>query len=219
MSRIFVSPSILSADFSEMKKSVRKLKKWKADFVHCDVMDGAFVENITFGMPMIKAIRPHTELPLDVHLMINSPEKYVQRFIDAGADFITFHAETCADVDATLDLIKGQGKLCGLVLNPDIAVSIIAQYLDKLDIVMIMGVYPGFGAQKLIEDTIVKVKELADLIGDRNIWIEFDGGVTLHNVGRLVENGVNVVVAGSCIYSAKCPKSAVKAIHNYGKED
>lgn len=212
MDKIFVAPSILSADFANMQKAVKKLKRWGADFVHCDVMDGHFVDNITFGMPMVKAIRPHTQLVLDVHLMIDKPEKYVQRFIDAGADIVTFHAETCSDVLGTLQLIKSQGRLCGLVLNPNIEADVIKPYLDAIDVVMLMGVYPGFGGQKLIESTVEKVKKVKQLVGDRNIWIEFDGGVTVDNVDMLVTNGVNVVVGGNCVFGAKNPKAVIKRL-------
>lgn len=212
MDKIFVAPSILSADFANMQKAVKKLKRWGADFVHCDVMDGHFVDNITFGMPMVKAIRLHTQLVLDVHLMIDKPEKYVQRFIDAGADIVTFHAETCSDVLGTLQLIKSQGRLCGLVLNPNIEADVIKPYLDAIDVVMLMGVYPGFGGQKLIESTVEKVKKVKQLVGDRNIWIEFDGGVTVDNVDMLVTNGVNVVVGGNCVFGAKNPKAVIKRL-------
>ena len=213
MTEILVAPSILSADFAYMGEAVKNLKKWGADWVHCDVMDGKFVPNITFGMPMVKALRKETDMTLDVHLMIDSPETYIPRFIEAGADVVTFHAETCSNVGATLDYIREQGKKAGLVLNPDIEVDTILPYADKVDVVMLMGVFPGFGGQKFITSVLDKINQLKELSKGRFL-IELDGGVTVSNVKEMVERGVDVVVAGSSVFGASDPAQAVKDIKN-----
>lgn len=159
MSKVKVAPSILSADFAKMAEAVQNLDKWHADVIHCDVMDGVFVPNITFGMDMIKALRKYTNGILDVHLMIIKPEKYIPQFIAAGADVITFHPDASDDVAGALKTIKDAGKKCGLVLNPDKPLSMIEPYLDIIDVVIIMGVYAGFGGQSFIPETLDKIRE------------------------------------------------------------
>ena len=213
MTEILVAPSILSADFAYMGEAVKILKKWGADWVHCDVMDGKFVPNITFGMPMVKALRKETDMTLDVHLMIDSPETYIPRFIEAGADVVTFHAETCANVGETLDYIRAQGKKSGLVLNPDVEVDTIIPYANKVDVVMLMGVFPGFGGQKFITSVLDKINKLKE-ISNGKFLIELDGGVTVSNVKEMVERGVDVVVAGSSVFGAPDPAQAVRDIKN-----
>ncbi|MGN0771052.1 MAG: ribulose-phosphate 3-epimerase [Christensenellales bacterium] len=213
MTEILVAPSILSADFAYMGDAVKNLKKWGADWVHCDVMDGKFVPNITFGMPMVKALRKETDMVLDVHLMIDSPQVYIPRFIQAGADVVTFHAETCPNTAETLDYIRSQGKKAGLVLNPDIAVDTIIPYIEQVDVVMLMGVFPGFGGQKFIESVMDKIDRLKELSQGRFL-IELDGGVTVSNVKEMVQRGVDVVVAGSSVFGAADPAQAVKDIKN-----
>ena len=213
MTEILVAPSILSADFAYMGEAVKNLKKWGADWVHCVVMDGKFVPNITFGMPMVKALRKETDMTLDVHLMIDSPETYIPRFIEAGADVVTFHAETCANVGETLDYIRAQGKKSGLVLNPDVEVDTIIPYANKVDVVMLMGVFPGFGGQKFITSVLDKINKLKE-ISNGKFLIELDGGVTVSNVKEMVERGVDVVVAGSSVFGAPDPAQAVRDIKN-----
>ena len=213
MTEILVAPSILSADFAYMGEAVKNLKKWGADWVHCDVMDGKFVPNITFGMPMVKALRKETDMTLDVHLMIDSPETYIPRFIEAGTDVVTFHAETCANVGETLDYIRAQGKKSGLVLNPDVEVDTIIPYANKVDVVMLMGVFPGFGGQKFITSVLDKINKLKE-ISNGKFLIELDGGVTVSNVKEMVERGVDVVVAGSSVFGAPDPAQAVRDIKN-----
>ncbi|MGN0796434.1 MAG: ribulose-phosphate 3-epimerase, partial [Christensenellales bacterium] len=145
MSEIIVAPSILSADFANMGKAADDVRKWGGDWLHCDVMDGVFVPNITFGMPMVKALDKYTDMTLDVHLMITEPEKYVGSFCDAGADYVTFHVDASNDVEGALNVIKSKGKKCGLVLNPDKPLSLVEPYIDKIDMLLIMSVYAGFG--------------------------------------------------------------------------
>ena len=214
MSQCRVAPSILSGDFAKMGETVASVERWGADLVHCDVMDGVFVPNITFGMPMVKAIRPYTSLPLDVHLMITEPEKYVERFCDAGADYVTFHPEASKDARDALLKIKAKGKKCGLVVNPDKDFSLVEPYMDLVDMIVLMGVFPGFGGQSYIEsvsDNIVlfakKIKE-----SGRDIPLELDGGVTEGNAARFRELGVTVLVAGSATFKAEDPAKAIRVI-------
>ena len=214
MSKCSIAPSILSGDFAKMGETVMSVEKWGADFVHCDVMDGVFVPNITFGMPMIKAIRPYTKLPLDVHLMITEPEKYVERFCDAGADIVTFHPEASKDARDALLKIKAKGKKCGLVVNPDKDYSLVEPYIDLVDMIVLMGVFPGFGGQSYIEsvsDNIVLFRKKIDESG-RDILLELDGGVTEGNAERFRTLGITVLVAGSATFKAEDPARAIRVM-------
>ncbi len=211
---IKVAPSILSADFGKMAEAVEKVKLWGADWVHCDVMDGVYVPNITFGMPMVKALRGYTDLPLDVHLMITRPEKYVGQFCDAGADLVTFHPEASEDVDGALETIKSKGVKCGLVVNADQPFSIVEPYLDKIDLLLIMTVQAGFGGQSFKEDCLDKVRA-GEALRVKNGWsydIEIDGGVSPANIQKCKDAGATVVVAGSSVFKAADPTAAVKAM-------
>ena len=214
MSKCMVAPSILSGDFAKMGETVANVQKWGADLVHCDVMDGVFVPNITFGMPMIKAIRPYTTLPLDVHLMIVKPEKYVERFCDAGADIVTFHPEASDDPRAALEAIKAKGKKCGLVVNPDKELSLVSDYFDIVDMIVLMGVYPGFGGQSYIESVSDKIVQFAAEIkkSGRDILLELDGGVTEGNAARFRELGITVLVAGSATFKAADKMQAIRTM-------
>lgn len=205
MKKVKIAPSILSADFSKMGEEVRSLEAQGADVIHCDVMDGVFVNNITFGIKMVEDIRKHTSLPLDCHLMIVHPEKYVERFAKAGADIITVHYEACQDnLKEVLALIKSTGVKCGAVINPDTPVEKIKDVLCLCDMVLVMSVFPGFGGQKFIPTALDKLRELRKLIdeGGREIDLEIDGGVTEENVAEIKEAGANVIVAGSTIFKA-----------------
>lgn len=213
MTEIKVAPSILSADFAKMAEAVQNLDKWKADLIHCDVMDGVFVPNLTFGMDMIKALRKYTNGILDVHLMIIKPERYIKRFLEAGADIITFHPDASEDIDGALDEIRAAEKKCGLVLNPDKPLSLIEPYLDKIDVVIIMGVYAGFGGQSFIPETLDKIRETKKLIGNRNIEIEMDGGACGDNFAALVGAGTDIIVAGSAVFKAENPAAVIEQIH------
>lgn len=211
---IKVAPSILSADFGKMAEAVEKVKLWGADWVHCDVMDGVYVPNITFGMPMVKALRGYTDLPLDVHLMITRPERYVGQFCDAGADLVTFHPEASEDVEGALETIKSKGVKCGLVVNADQPFSIVEPYLDKIDLLLIMTVQAGFGGQSFKEDCLDKVRA-GEALRVKNGWsydIEIDGGVSPANIQKCKDAGATVVVAGSSVFKAADPTAAVKAM-------
>jgi ribulose-phosphate 3-epimerase len=206
MKQIKIAPSILSADFSKMGEEVLSLEKSGADVVHCDVMDGVFVNNITFGIKMVEDLRKITKLPLDCHLMIVHPEKYVERFAKAGADIITVHYEACKEnLKEVLELIRATGVKCGAVINPDTPVEKIADVIPLCDMVLIMSVFPGFGGQKFIPEALDKlrqVKAIVDACG-KEIDIEIDGGVSDSNVQAVKDAGANVIVAGSAVFKAQ----------------
>ncbi len=205
MKTVKIAPSILSADFSKMGEEVKALEENGADIIHCDVMDGVFVNNITFGLKMVEDLRKITTLPLDCHLMIVHPEKYVERFAKAGADIITVHYEACQEnLKEVLELIRSTGVKCGAVVNPDTPVAKIADVIPLCDMVLVMSVFPGFGGQKFIPEALDKLREvkaIADACG-KEIDIEIDGGVTEENVEAIKAAGANVIVAGSTVFKA-----------------
>ena len=206
MKNIKIAPSILSADFSKMGEEVRSLEQCGADIVHCDVMDGVFVNNITFGIKMVEDIRKRTSLPLDCHLMIVNPEKYVERFAKAGADIVTVHYEACGDkLEETLKLIKSTGVKCGAVINPDTPVEKIKDAIPLCDMVLVMSVFPGFGGQKFMPIALDKLREIRAIIdaSGKDIDLEIDGGVTAENVEEIKAAGANVIVAGNAVFKAE----------------
>ena len=206
MENIKIAPSILSADFAKMGEEVASLEKCGADIIHCDVMDGVFVNNITFGVKMVEDLRKITKLPLDCHLMIVHPEKYVERFAKAGADIITVHWEACQDnLKEVLELIKSTGVKCGAVINPDTPVDKIRDVIPMCDMVLVMSVFPGFGGQKFIPSALDKLREIREIIDglDKEIDLEIDGGVTAENVEEIKKAGANVIVAGSAVFKAE----------------
>ncbi len=198
-----LSPSILSADFSRLGEQIKELDEAGAQYVHIDVMDGMFVPSISFGMPIIRAIRGCSDRIFDVHLMIEEPGRYIADFAEAGADLITVHAESCKHLDRTIESIKERGLLAGVALNPATPVSAISCLLEKVDMVLIMTVNPGFGGQKLIPYTVDKVRELKQLLDEKGLKtdIEVDGGINLSNVREVMEAGANIIVAGSAVFS------------------
>ena len=206
MNNVKIAPSILSANFSKMGEEVLDLERKGADVVHCDVMDGVFVNNITFGIKMVEDLRKITKLPLDCHLMIVHPEKYVERFAKAGADIITVHYEACQDnLKDVLNLIKSTGVKCGAVINPDTPVEKIADVIPLCDMVLVMSVFPGFGGQKFIPEALDKLRQVKKLIDEsgKQIDLEIDGGVTEENVEEIKAAGANVIVAGSTVFKAE----------------
>ena len=212
-----IAPSILSADFSKMGEEVMDLEKNGADLVHVDVMDGVFVKNISFGMKMVKDIRKVTSLPLDVHLMIVEPWRYVESFASSGADIITVHYEACGErLGETLRLIRGFGKKCGLVINPDTPTAPIEHLIGECDMVLVMSVFPGQGGQKFIDEVLPKAKRIKEII-DKNGFdtdLEIDGGVNLENAREIKECGVNVLVAGSTVFAARDRRATIEGLRS-----
>ena len=205
MTKVKIAPSILSADFAKMGEEIRSLEVSGADMVHCDVMDGVFVNNITFGIKMVEDIRKITKLPLDCHLMIVHPEKYVERFAKAGADIIMVHYEACQEnLKDVLDLIHACGVKGGAVINPDTPVEKIKDVISLCDMVLVMSVFPGFGGQKFIPTSLEKLREIRKLIDEsgKEILLEIDGGITAENVAAVKAAGADVIVAGSAVFRA-----------------
>jgi ribulose-phosphate 3-epimerase len=215
---VVVSPSILSADFSRLGEDVKAVDAAGADWIHVDVMDGRFVPNITIGPLIVKALRPVTKKPLDVHLMIVEPEKYVEDFAKAGADIISVHAEHNASphLHRTLGQIRELGKQAGVVLNPSTPLSLIEHVLDLCDLVLIMSVNPGFGGQSFIPTVVPKIQQLRRMCDERGLdpWIEVDGGLKPNNTWQVLEAGANAIVAGSAVFNAPDYAEAIEGVRN-----
>ncbi len=209
-----LSPSVLSVDIDKIGDAVKNLEKFGADYIHCDCLDGVFAPNTSDGIRMVKICKANSNLPLDVHLMIMNPDRYIKDYVDAGADIITFHESACTKTAETLDLIHSFGKKAGLVLNPDVPTNTVIPYLDKVDVIMLMGVFPGFSGQKFIESVLDKVTELKEITKGRNILIELDGGVKATNVRTIVERGVDICVGGSSVFNASSIEEGIKALKN-----
>ncbi len=202
MNKIKISPSILSADFSQLGNEIKRLEDGGADMIHVDVMDGHFVPNLTIGPPVIKALRNYSKLPFDVHLMISPVHKYIKNYAEAGADIITIHPEATDDLLGSINFIKSLKKKVGVSLNPDTSVEIIKKLLSSIDLVLIMSVYPGFGGQKFIPDVLKKIKELKEIKEKQNFKfdIEVDGGINFENSKLIIEAGANILVSGTTIF-------------------
>lgn len=210
-----VAPSILSADFANMGRDMAMLESWGASLVHCDVMDGMFVPNMSFGPQMIRAIKGYTALPLDVHLMIAQPERYVEMFVQAGADIITVHQEATLHLHRTLTRIKDCGAKAGVAMNPATSISTLENVLDDIDMILVMLVNPGYGGQSLIPAMIDKVAAMKRMIENtgHKIEIEVDGGVDANNAPKLIQAGADILVVGSAVFGADNPKKALGDIY------
>jgi len=208
------APSILAADFANLQKEVEMLNASAADYIHVDIMDGVFVPNISFGIPVTEAIHRHATKPLDVHLMIVNPELYVEDFVKAGASIVTVHVEACTHLHRTLQEIKRLGVAAGVALNPHTPIELLTEVLEEIDLVCVMSVNPGFGGQKFIEHSYAKVANLKNLILKKGAktQIEVDGGVSEQNAKRLVEAGADILVAGSFVFKAPDPIAAIASL-------
>lgn len=211
---MLIAPSLLSCDFSKMGQEIERMEKAKADFMHLDVMDGHFVPNITFGAPVIKAVRSYTDVPFDVHLMISEPLKYIDDFADTGADIITFHVECDSDIQQTIDKIKSRGVKPGLVIKPNTPASAVFPYLKDLYMVLVMTVEPGFGGQSFMEDMLPKVTQIKKQAEKENLklLIEADGGISCDTIGKASKAGVDVCVAGTAVFKAQDSAAAIEEL-------
>lgn len=209
-----IAPSILSADFLNLESDLKLVETAGADYIHCDIMDGVFVPNISFGPMIVDFVNKAVSKPLDVHLMIVEPEKYVEKFVKAGADIVTVHANACKDLSATIDLIHSFGVRAGVSVNPDIPVNLFMPYLEKIDLVLIMSVFAGFGGQKFIPETMNKVKAVREEVDKLGLSteIEVDGGINDKTAKIAVENGANVLVAGSYVFNGADYKQKIDSL-------
>ena len=209
-----IAPSILSADFSKLGEDIERIDKGVADFIHIDVMDGSFVPNISFGLPVIKSIRNRSNKIFDVHLMIDNPGNYIDAFIEAGADLITVHYEADRHIDRTINYIKSKGKIAAVALNPGTPVCVLKDIINSLDMVLIMSVNPGFGGQKFIPYSLEKIREVKEMSKDGNpdLLIQVDGGIGKDNVKSVIEAGANVIVAGSAVFNSGDISENIKAL-------
>ena len=212
MNNIIIAPSILSSDFANLESEIKKVEKDGADWIHVDVMDGHFVPNITIGAPVVKSIRKVTSLPLDVHLMIETPEKYIKDFANAGADIITIHYEACANnINELINLIKSFGKKVGISIKPKTPASVLTPYINNIDLILIMTVEPGFGGQKFMPDCAEKITEIKQ-IAPKQVIIEVDGGINKETAKYCILRGANALVAGSYIYGSDNYKKAIESL-------
>ena len=198
-----IAPSMLSADYTAFRKDIEELEKAGADLIHWDIMDGHYVPNLTFGPGVVKQLRPYSRLPFDVHLMVSNPDEMIPWFIEAGADIITVHAETCPHLDRTLEVIRSGGCSAGVSLNPSTSEEALKYVLDKLDLILVMTVNPGFGGQNFLESQLEKIRRIKDMIGGRDIKIEVDGGINPMTAAECISVGADILVAGTSVFAGR----------------
>ena len=214
LNRVKIAPSILSADFSVLGQEIKKIDESGCDYIHIDVMDGHFVPNLTIGPDVIRSIRSYTKKTFDVHLMIDPVRKFLKDYVEAGSDIITIHHEISDNVFECIDYIKKNGKKVGISIKPNTSPDVLKKYINKIDLILIMTVEPGFGGQKLMIDQIEKIKSVKNIIGDKNIEIEVDGGINLNNVNDVKKAGANVLVSGSTIFKNDDYKTIIEKLRS-----
>ncbi|WP_306013561.1 MULTISPECIES: ribulose-phosphate 3-epimerase [unclassified Allomuricauda] len=214
MNKSMIAPSLLASDFANLQQEIEMVNQSDADWFHLDIMDGVFVPNISFGMPVVEAIAKHAKKPLDTHLMIVDPDRYIKTFGDLGVDHLTVHYEACPHLHRTLQAIKAEGMKAGVAINPHTSVNLLEDTIQDIDIVLVMSVNPGFGGQSFIENTYQKVADLKALINRKNAktLIEIDGGVNAENAKKLVDHGADVLVAGSFVFKSEDPTATIKEL-------
>ena len=209
---VLIAPSMLSADFSALRKDLEEVEQAGADLIHWDIMDGHYVPNLTFGAGVVKQLRPYSKLPFDVHLMVTNPDDMVPWFAEAGADIITVHAEVCPHLDRTLDVIRATGCQAGVSLNPSTPEDVLNYVLDKIDIILVMTVNPGFGGQAFLDSQLEKIRRIKAMIGDRDIKIEVDGGINPMTAAECISVGADILVAGTSVFAGRNFRKNIEAL-------